>query len=281
MTGGAGLLGAALLRSAPGALELHATQRRTPARGATAHTVELADREATLRLFDAVRPELVIHTAYTMAAGERDIVAATRHVVEGVESAGAALVHLSTDALLDGESGPYDESAEPAPVHEYGRHKAEAELLVRGRLPAAAVVRTSLLVSLHPLDPRSAWVAAGVEGRETVRLFADELRCPTLVDDLAAQLWELAALPPPARAGVWHLAGPEALSRYALGVLLAGWLGRSPAPLVPTLSSDHPGPRPRDLRLLTRRADAALRARARPISQALAEARLAAHPPRA
>lgn len=272
ITGGAGYLGDALLRAVPAGWESSATQRRTPARCANAHTCDLADASGVASLFRDVRPRLVIHTAYAMAAGETDIWLATRNVVDACAATGAELIHMSTDLVLDGETGPYPESAEPRPVHEYGRWKAKAEGYVRETLGRAAVVRTSLITSFLPPDPRTAWVAAGLRGEAPVTLFADEIRCPILVDDLVAQLWEIAALPEEDRAGVWHLAGPEALSRFALGALIAAALRLPAERLRWGRSRDAPGPRPRDLRLLTARADAALRTRARPVSIAAGEA---------
>ena len=272
ITGGAGYLGDALVRTAPGGWECHVTQRRAPARCANAHTCDLADAAAVTALWAAVQPPLVIHTAYTPAAGEADIWLATRNVVDACAATGAALLHMSTDVVLDGESGPYAETAEPDPVHDYGRWKARAEAYVRRILPAAAVVRTSLITSFRDPDPRTAWVAAGLRGETPVTLFADEIRCPILVDDLVAQLWEIAALSPAERAGVWHLAGPEALSRFALGSLIAAALRLPTDRLRWGLSGDAVEPRPRDLRLLTPRADANLAARARPISLAAGEA---------
>jgi dTDP-4-dehydrorhamnose reductase len=275
VTGAGGFLGAALVRSAAAGTELHGTRRTSPVVGCAAHDVDLAERSAVDALWHAVRPELVIHTAYRMDAGERDIWLATRNVVDATAAAGAALVHLSTDLVLDGESGPYPESAEPAPVNEYGRWKARAERYVRETMPSAAVVRTSLLTSFDPPDPRSAWVARGLRGDAPLRLFSDEIRCPIAVADLALQLWEIASLDGPARAGVWHLAGPEALSRFALGLLIADALGRDAARIEAAPSTSAPEPRPRDLRLLTSRADAALATRARPVSVLAAEARVA------
>lgn len=266
ITGGAGLLGSTLIRLAPEGVRLCCTQRRTPAVGCPAHTVELSDAAAVRALLDRIRPDLVIHTAYSADAGERDILAATESVVEGSLEVGAELVYLSTDALLDGRSAPYAEEAEPDPVHEYGRWKAHAERLVRQRAPGAAVIRTSLIVSLKPLDPRCAWVRAGLQGEAAVSLFTDELRCPIAADDLAGQIWELCTLAPDLRRGVWHLAGPEAISRYALGVLLAARWGLPADRLRPAGSDESPAPRPRDLRLLTGRADRELSRRARPIS---------------
>jgi dTDP-4-dehydrorhamnose reductase len=275
VTGAGGFLGAALLRAAPPGVELHGTRRTTPVARCTAHDVDLADRSAVESAWRAARPELVFHTAYRMDAGERDIWEATRNVVDATAAAGAALVHLSTDLVLDGESGPFPESAEPAPVNEYGRWKARAERYARETMPAAAVVRTSLLTSFDPPDPRSEWVARGLRGHAPLRLFSDEIRCPIAVVDLARQLWEIASLGGTDRAGVWHLAGPEALSRFALGLLIADTLGLDASRIQAVPSASAPEPRPRDLRLLTSRADAALATRARPISALAAEARVA------
>ena len=269
ITGGGGLLGGELIRQAPAGLQVHATRRSSPVHGASSLPVDLADAAAVGALFAAVRPALVIHTAYSQRDGERDICRVTESVVAACHETGAALVHMSTDALLDGESAPYAEDAEPAPVHEYGRWKARAELHVRAALPNAAVVRTSLIVRADPPDAASATLLNALRRGEPVRLFTDELRCPTAVEDLAAQLWELARLPADRRAGVWHLAGPEAVSRYALGVLLATRHGLNPAGITPVPSASSPAPRPRDLRLLTPRADRELRTRARPVSAAL------------
>lgn len=269
ITGGGGLLGGELIRQAPSGIDLHATRRTSPVEGAESHSVELSDADSVQALWMRLRPDLVIHTAYTQAEGERDVWMATESVVRACRAAGAALVYMSTDALLDGESSPYAESAEPAPVHEYGRWKARAELHVRGEMPDAAVIRTSLIVRAEPPDRNSAWVVDALRRGDPVRLFTDELRCPMAVEDLAAQLWEIALLPPERRGGIWHLAGPEAVSRYALGVLLAVRHGLDPSVITPAPSATAPASRPRDLRLLTTRADAELRTRARPISAVL------------
>lgn len=266
VTGGAGLLGRTLLALAPAGVTLHATQRQQPVVGAVAHTVELSDAAAVAALFEKVQPTLVIHTAFSMVEGPRDILAATQSVVAGCRATGAALIHLSTDALFDGEQAPYTESADPAPLHEYGRWKAEAEGLVREALPQAAVIRTSMIVQFAPLDRSSAWVANSLREGKPITLFVDELRCPILVEDLARQVWEVALLPTAERAGMWHLVGPEAISRYALGLLIAAHERLDPRGITPALSATFPTPRPRDLRLLTVRADRTLRTRARPVS---------------
>lgn len=275
VTGGAGHLGSALIRSAPQGVELHATQRNNPVHGCAAYPVDLAEPDGVRELVASIRPDLVIHTAYSMDAGERDILAATRSVVDACAASGCELIHMSTDLLLDGESAPYHESAAPAPVHEYGIWKARAEHYVRETLPRADVIRSSLITSFGSLDPRSAWVADSIRGGTPIHLFVDEIRSPILTEDLAAQLWEIASLSPDRRGGVWHLAGPEALSRYAIGLLVAASERLPAEAITPSSSRTLATPRPRDLRLLTPRADRELTVRPIPLSEAAMATRLA------
>jgi dTDP-4-dehydrorhamnose reductase len=73
ITGGGGLLGGELIRQAPSGLDVHATRRASPVGGAESHAAELSDAEAVEALWMRVRPDLVIHTAYSAAEGERDV----------------------------------------------------------------------------------------------------------------------------------------------------------------------------------------------------------------
>ena len=272
VTGVAGLLGSALIAAAPAGVEVHATERTHPSSARHRHHVDLADAESVDALFASLRPSVVIHAAVGTEDGERDIVRASRTVAEACARTGAALVHVSTDQVLDGEHAPYAEDAEPAPVLDYGRWKADAEGAVAAIVPDAAICRTSLIVRANPMDHITRDTVDTLRRGERLERFVDELRSPIAADDLAAQLWEVAALPAEARRGVWHLAGPEAVSRYTLAVLVALRFGCDASLVVPTLSRTSPHPRPRDLRLLTPRADAALRTRPRPVSQVLAAA---------
>ena len=278
ITGGAGLIGRALIHHAPNGWELHATQRVQRVHGARAHQIELSKAEQVAELFAALHPELVFHTAYSMQHGERDIVAATRNVVAGCVASCSRMIHLSTDLVFNGESGPYTESARPTPISEYGRWKTRAEAEVQASIRDAAVVRTSLVTELEPPDPRITWIADSLRHADPLTLYVDELRCPIAAADLATQLWEIATLPRGEAAGVWHLAGPEALSRYALGLLIAAKFALEPSGITPGRSGGAAPPRPRDVRLLTARADRVLTCRARPIGELFAGPAAAPYP---
>lgn len=257
VTGGAGLLGRHLVASAPAAVELGRTWRRTrpPPADSWDHRVDLADLEATGALFEAWPPTVVIHTAYAPGDPEGDIVAATRHVARACAATGAALVHLSSDVVFDGEHAPYAEYDPRRPVSSYGVAKRRAEDEVLEAVPDAAIVRTSLLSDVSPPDPRTAWILDALTSGEPITLFTDELRCPVRADDLAARIWALLGRPRAARAGPWHLVGPDVLSRHDIGLLVARAAGVDPAPLRAGRSEGRSEPRPRDLRLAVTRAD--------------------------
>ncbi|QYC42323.1 dTDP-4-dehydrorhamnose reductase [Nonomuraea coxensis DSM 45129] len=140
---------------------------------------------------------------------------------------GARLVHVSSDAVFSGRAVTYAEDAEPDPISPYGAAKAAAEVAVRAIHPAAAVVRTSLIIG-DGGSPQEALVHALATGRAAGVLFTDDVRCPVHVRDLAAALLELAAS---TLAGVHHVAGADAVSRHELGRLIARRDGLDPARL--------------------------------------------------
>lgn len=256
VTGAAGFVGERLVATAPAGVSVVGTWRHTrPLTSTRAVRVDLADRDETLRMVAEAAPEVVVHTAYTTTDLDRDVVTATANVAEATAAAGAALVHLSSDVVFSGEDGPYDEWAEANPISAYGRAKAAAEHAVQRRLPDAAIVRTSLVLTPETLDPRTDWIIDAARNRQPVDLYVDEIRMPVHRDDLVAGLWALVELSASEASGMWHLAGLEALSRYELGRLVVTSRGLSadllrPAPSPCGLND----PRPRDLRLRCGRA---------------------------
>ena len=269
LTGGAGYLAQALVRTRPDDAEVSVTWRVTePTGDVDASQLDLVDHAATLQLVESVAPDLIIHSAYSPA--EADIVDATRSIAEAAAATGAAMVHISTDMVFSGSDGPYDEWAERNPVNDYGRFKVVAEDIVANLVPGAAIVRTSLLTGVDPFDPRSFAIAAAVNRSKRPRLFVDELRRPIAVDDAARSVWELSRLE--AHAGPWHVVGPELLSRFAIGLLVARAAGFDPAMIDPVSVADHGEPRAPVLHLLTSRATAELTHRPRSISELYASA---------
>ncbi len=184
------------------------------------HRLDIRDRQAVIALVRAVSPTAIVHTAFQQRGAEMWATTAqgTAFVAQAAHGAGSRLVHLSSDAIFDGTDNPYFESAQPRPITPYGAAKAAAELTVAVTAPRAAIVRTSWTISRDPLDPHTRLILDVAAGRRPERVFSDEYRCPIGVDDLAAAVVELAAHD---YAGIINVAGPDALSRYELGRLVA------------------------------------------------------------
>ncbi len=260
ITGGSGYLGSRLARQARDAWEVVATYFSHPIEipGCRWLPLDIRDGAAVASLLAETCPAVVIHTAFDMSAPpamQSVIVDGTRHVASAAARFGARLVHLSTDVLFDGEAGPYTEDDPPNPITPYGWAKATAEEIVADLCPQGSIVRTSLIYGSDPPDPRTLWVVDSIRQRQPLTLFTDELRCPVWVEQLAAALLEMAS---GEHTGIWHLAGPQSLSRYDFGQRLARFYGLDPAGITSGLSRDSGLHRPRDCRLDTSKAQAEL-----------------------
>ncbi|MEU9700265.1 sugar nucleotide-binding protein [Streptomyces sp. NPDC047981] len=262
--GGNGFLGAELVCQAVSAgLHPAATFHSRPGSGdgATWHHLELREPACLEEVLDTVAPAVVINAtsggadwAVTAEGGIRLAQAAARR--------GIRLVHVSSDAVFSGMAGRdgYDESCLPDPLTPYGAAKAAAETAVRLLCPnTAAVARTSLIIG-NGRSEHERLVHALADGTRQGALFTDDIRCPVHVTDLAAALWEITWSD---AAGMFHLAGPDALSRYELGELIARRDGLNPARLPTARRFDTGLPGGLDVRLDSRTTQQKLRTRLR------------------
>ena len=210
VTGGMGSLGSTLVRLAPEySWHPRATwHRQEPVGDADWLQADLRDAASIERVVDGA--DAVIHTAYVQGGADEWSTNVDASELVARAAAGRRLVHLSSDIVFDGTLGRYREEDIPAPVNDYGRSKAEAEIRVADAHPAATIVRTSLIYGL-PNGPQERLA------RDGTRFFVDELRSPVHVEDLARALLEVIELEVP---GPLHLAGADDVSRYEFAVLL-------------------------------------------------------------
>ena len=239
--------------------------------------VDITDREALAAVFAAAGPELVVHcAAYTDVDGcarnpelaYRVNATGTQNVALACQSAGAALVHISTNEVFAGdEPGGYEEWMPLAPRNPYGRSKAAAEAHVRALLGRAYIVRTAWLYApggrnfIHAILRRA---------RETgtVRVVTDEVGNPTYAPDLAAAIAQLIAT---RQYGTYHFVNSGACSRWAFANEILRQAGVA-ATNVPILSSAYPrASTPPPFAALHNRAGAALGVTLRPWPEALAD----------
>jgi dTDP-4-dehydrorhamnose reductase len=259
--------------------------------GAQAHVERLA-------------PALVVNAAAwtDVDAAERDEpgclavnAAGAGAVARACARLGAPLVHLSTDFVFSGELGrPYREDDATGPVNAYGRAKLAGEREVERAGAIAFILRTSWVYSLG----RPSFVSRMIErARKAEELVAadDQVGSPTSADALAeviAALVRSLRRGPRARAersaGLYHLAGRGATSRYELTCAIVEALGARPGiratrvRAAPATSFVTDAARPRATALDCSRAERALGLALRPwrsaLEQMLASARSVGEP---
>lgn len=272
ITGGSGYLGRELVRLGLAAgwdvTATYASRMPQPS-GARLLPLDLRQPGAALALVRAAQPQIVIHTAYVQ--GGPDLAAITAQgpgeVAAAARSVGARLIHLSSDALFDGESQrPYTEDDQPSPITPYGQAKADAERAVAQAHPAALIVRTSLIYGGPTPSPHEQMALDAVDSPERFTFFTDELRNPVLVADLAAALVELA---PTSRSGILHVAGAHTISRHEFACRIARAAGK-PADALRAGSSAASGlRRPRHVAMDSSRAQSILRTQLRGVRDLL------------
>jgi dTDP-4-dehydrorhamnose reductase len=212
---------------------------------------DLAAPGSARRLIEERQPDTVFFCAYDKSnpAITVDAAVAAARAAAGL---GARFALFSSDMVFDGQKGGYTEDSPLSPLSPYGEMKAEAEALVQAEHPGAVVIRTSLLVGSSGDMLRPAYECEMMVSRQPVTLYRDEWRSPTHVDDVARASWELVAHDV---RGVYHIAGPERLSRVELGRILATLFRYKSARI---LEADRPPERPRDTSLDSSRAAALL-----------------------
>lgn len=186
----------------------------------TERDCDLAQPAAVLAKLRATAPGLVINCgAMTdVDACEREPGLALRVNALGVQplaqwqrESGCRVVQLSSDYLFDGrQRTPYAEDAPPRPLNVYGASKWLSERWLAGG--PALVVRTSTLLGAGPAS-FVAKVRAWSAGRAEMRVVADVVAAPTVVDDLARALLQLLAA---GTTGIVNLTNAGACSRADL-----------------------------------------------------------------
>jgi dTDP-4-dehydrorhamnose reductase len=247
ITGAGGLIGSALLQTAP---EFFPDASVV---GLTRPALDLTDFEAVRAAFRRQTPQLVIHCAAlsSSTACQSDPALARKVNVEVTELLAELAVNISfylfsTDLVFDGRTGHYSESTTVNPLMVYGETKVAAERIVLAN-PGHTVIRTSLNGGTSPSGDRGfneqlrlAWQT----GRP-VKLFTDEFRSPIPATITSRAVWELAKL---GKTGLYHIAGGERLSRWEIGKLIAArWPGLSPKIEATVLKEAQGSPRPPDI----------------------------------
>jgi dTDP-4-dehydrorhamnose reductase len=280
ITGGSGYLGRHLTARAVEGFEVFTTysSHAGQIKAGRPLSLDLADREAVLRLISDLSPQAIIHTAAinpgrgSDEAMRRVNLDGSRYVAEAATAIGARLVHVSTDVVHDGRHAPYADDARPTPINEYGRSKAAAEAVVAEITPQATIVRTSLIYGLTEMDRGTESFVKRLAAGQPLVLFSDVIRQPVWIDSLAEALLKLVAID---FAGILNVAGRQALTREEFGRCMLAWWQVDPRGLLQSgRAVDISDTIPLDLRLSIGKAEQLLQMSFPGVDEALADARI-------
>src|SRR5262245_19746501 len=197
--------------------------------------LDIRDAGAVAALLSELHPEVILHPAAQphvdwcedhIEESAAVNVTGTRNVAAAARDIGARYVYFSTDYLFNGAAGPYQEDAEPEPLNVYGRHKLEAERIIRGTLQDYLIVRICNVFGFEPAGKNfvMALVARG-RSREPMNIPSDQWGNPTYADNLAVAVKELAES---AHRGVLHVVGPESMDRVRFARMACATFGLDP-----------------------------------------------------
>jgi dTDP-4-dehydrorhamnose reductase len=162
-------------------------------------------------------------------------------------------VYFSTEYIFDGAAGPYCEADRAKPLSAYGQSKWRGEEEILKVHPHALILRTTVV---YGPDPGGRNFLCSL--RQALRdgrpfpVAADQISTPTYNRDLAhaaVSLMEAGA------AGVFHVCGPERVSRLEFARRAAELMGLDPSPIrgVPTSALQQRASRPLNAGLSTQK----------------------------
>lgn len=249
LIGGSNLLGRYLLRSVPPGLDVTATWYTNYMSGCT-FQLDLTNQSQVNYVFGRVKPQVVLHLA---AVGDVDYteyhyqevyavnVLGLRNVLKACLDYRARIIYTSSNAVFSGDDAPYSEDDARQPVNLYGATRKHAEDAVREG-DNWLILRLFLLFGWSPPGARTNWVQTIVRklrAGESLSLVDDTLWQPTYAGFVAKAIWEIVQLPALSNQ-VIHLASPQAVSLFTLGLNTAHTFDLSADKIQPIKSASLP-----------------------------------------
>jgi dTDP-4-dehydrorhamnose reductase len=186
-------------------------------------------------------------------------VTAVENLADAARKVRAKLIHVSTDYVFDGKSGPYDEEAQPHPLGYYGRTKLASENVVRTADDSNVIIRTMVLYGsgIGIKTNFALWIIYNLQAGKQINVVDDQIGNPTYVGDLALGMIKSFEMN---RKGIFHIGGSEQISRYDFALQAAKIfnLDCSLIKRIKTSDLNQPSPRPKISGFITLKAETQL-----------------------
>jgi dTDP-4-dehydrorhamnose reductase len=201
-------------------------------KGLCFYQMDITSKEQVIKVFDAVKPDVVVHLAALSKPDECEQnrlkayginTRAVSFLLEASASCKTHFIFLSTDFVFDGEKGMYTEEDLPSPVNYYGETKFLAEQLVKQYPYDWCIIRTVLVYGSSEGTRENILTSAAkdlAKGKK-LNIVNDQIRTPTHVDDLCMAI--KAAIEKKAQ-GIFHISGKDVLTPYEMVMATAEFL---------------------------------------------------------
>jgi dTDP-4-dehydrorhamnose reductase len=230
VTGASGLLGLNLCLEKVKEYEIFGIVHQTPLANVpfTLIRQDLTNNNELSEIFNQTKPELVINCA-AMANVDQcekhpNQAAKINSEVPGYLAKNCAeraipFIHISTDAVFDGEKGNYKETDVPNPLSIYAKTKLEGEKRVLDVNQAALIVRVNFFgFSITGRRSLAEFFLRNLISGRKVYGFIDILFSPMYVNDLVETLFDMVKNK---LTGIYHVVSPAHLSKYDFGMLIS------------------------------------------------------------
>ena len=215
ITGAKGQVGHCLTQQLQGKHEILAVDR---------DELDITDQSAVQEAVENFRPDVIInaaaHTAVDRAETEVELseainVKGPQYLAEAAKDVGAAILHISTDYVFDGQrEGKYKETDATEPQGVYGKTKLAGEQAVANSNDKFIVLRTAWVFGEHGNNFVKTMLRLA-KTRNTLGVVADQIGGPTYAGDIAASLIQIAEkiiAGEDVQYGIYHFTGEPYIS---------------------------------------------------------------------
>ena len=219
-------------------------------------SMDVTDKESVESAFRKYCPDIVVHCAALSKPDECEQnkqsafltnVSGTIHLLEAAAKFKSFFIFLSTDFVFDGSKGMYCEDDDRKAVNYYGQTKILAEDEVKKYPYAWSIVRTVLVYGKPVMSRQNllTMVANGLSRGEQLKIFGDQVRTPTYVEDLDSAIYRIISKK---SVGVFHVSGEDVRTPYQMAVEVAHHLGLDSEAIKEVAENDFAQPARRPLK---------------------------------
>jgi dTDP-4-dehydrorhamnose reductase len=191
--------------------------------------MDFTNDEEVKNTFEKFRPDVVVHCGAMSKPDECELhreaafrvnVTGTINLLNASAAPNSFFIFLSTDFVFSGEEGMYKEDDQRRPVNYYGQTKLLAEDEVMNYKDDWSIVRTVLVYGKPNFSRQNILTntAAALEKGQQLKIFNDQVRTPTYVEDLANAI--ISIIEKKAK-GIFHISGENVMTPYDMAIAVA------------------------------------------------------------